>query len=147
MCLFKVRRINNLETHFIEPKKFEQVLPLDGDEVRGAARAEPPAGAEGGLAGAGGRAQPQPHPGVADGDGVAAGVAGDHGVPAPAPAPRLALALTVHAALDQGGHGGALVVLHKDCDLVCTRVFIITAVTTQVSVSLCQLIQSFVTDK
>ena len=136
---------NKLETYLIEPKKFEQVLPLDWDEVRGAARAEPPAGAEGGLAGAGGRAQPQPHPGVADGDGVAAGVAGDHGVPAPAP--RLALALTVHAALDQGGHGGALVVLHKDCDLVCTRVFIITAVTTQVSVSLCQLIQSFITDK
>ena len=145
MCLF--RRINKLETYLIEPKKFEQILPLNGDEVRGAARAEPPAGAEGGLAGAGGRAQPQPHPGVADGDGVAAGVAGDHGVPAPAPAPRLALTLTVHAALDQGGHGGALVVLHKDCDLVCTRVFIITAVTTQVSVSLCQLIQSFITDK
>ena len=146
MCLF--RRINKLETYLIEPKKFEQVLPLDGDEVRGAARAEPPAGAEGGLAGAGGRAQPQPHPGVADGDGVAAGVAGDHSVPAPAPAPRLALTLTVHAALDQGGHGGALVVLHKDCDLVCTRVFIITAVTTQVSVSLCQLIvKSFITDK
>ena len=140
-----------METHLIEPKKFEQVLPLYGDEVRGTARAEPPAGAEGGLAGAGGRAQPQPHPGVADGDGVAAGVAGDNGVPAPAPAPGpapcLALALTVHAALDQGGHGGALVVLHKDCDLVCTRVFIITAVTTQVSVSLCQLIQSFITDK
>ena len=145
MCLFRMK--NKLETYLIEPKKFEQVLPLYGDEVRGAARAEPPAGAEGGLAGAGGRAQPQPHPGVADGDGVAARVAGDHGVPTPAPAPRLALALTVHAALDQGGHGGALVVLHKDCDLVCTRVFIITAVTTQVSVSLCQLIQSFITDK
>lgn len=147
MCLCKVRRRTYLETHLIEPKKFEQVLPLDGDEVRGAARAEPSAGAEGGLAGAGGRAQPQPHPGVADGDGVAAGVAGDHCVSAPAPTSRLALALTVHAALDQGGHAGPLVVLHKDCDLVCTRVFIITAVTTQVSTSLCQLMPSFITNK